>query len=707
MIMKRARKFALALGLCGAACVFLLSGHAFAFTSSRIIDDPVFDNLSMTAAQVDTFLNGFSGSCISTNNGFTAPDPTGYTPSQGYVYGGNVSAGTVIAHAAEAYGLNPKVLLSTLQKEEGLVRGDGPYGCGALAISAAVGYGCPDSGTLHDYSGVNLYTSHGTTVTSVTGTCVNSAQKVGFSQQLIHAAWLLKFGEERSEGNMSWAVIKSTTVDRAGLPWVSNWDNSDDPQSCYSGPMTQGTFQTCPSGPTVAYDGYVTIDGVSTHMDTGATASLYWYTPHFSGNQNFFTIYSNWFGSPIIPNYTWQVVGQYAYTDQTKTTSASTLNMLPGSKVYVGVVVKNTSDYTWTNSGLNPIDLGTDSPLDRSSLFCDIAWLGCNRPARMVESSVAPGANATFEFWMDAPNAPGTYREYFDPVAEGEAWFPANGFNFLMTVSPPIYSWQPVGQYAYTDQTKTTGMGTANLQPGDRVYVGFKVRNTGNVTWHQTGAGAIHVGTLAPTDRGSMFTDIAWLGPNRPAALQEASVAPGQIGTFEFWMDTPNRPGAYAEHFGLVAEGITWLPDQGLNFYMNLPTPVYSWQIMGQYAYTDQTKTTGAPTVGLTAGQRVYVGFTAKNTGNVTWHNTGLNPVNVGMTHPIDRLSAFFDGTWLGQNRPTHMIESSVAPGQIGTFEFWMKAPPQSGVYREYFDLVAEGAAWFPDPGMNFYMSVQ
>ena len=31
-------------------------------------------------------------------------------------------------------------------------------------------------------------------------------------------------------------------------------------------------------------------------MDTGATAALYWYTPHFNGNQNFYNIFTNWFG---------------------------------------------------------------------------------------------------------------------------------------------------------------------------------------------------------------------------------------------------------------------------------------------------------------------------------------------------------------------------------------------------------------------------
>lgn len=146
--------------------------------------------------------------------------------------------------------------------------------------------------------------------------------------------------------------------------------------------------------------------------------------------------------------------------------------------------------------------------------------------------------------------------------------------------------------------------------------------------------------------------------------------------------------------------------DTGFNFYTSVINTNYSWQLVGEYAYTDQTKTVGRSTVGLNPGDRVYVGFVAKNTGNVTWTNSGMFPVNVGMTHPLDRLSAFYDGSWLGQNRPARLKESSVAPGQTGTFEFWMDAPSQAGTYREYFSLLSEGAAWMNDPGMNFYMTV-
>src|SRR5579883_3127206 len=101
-------------------------GGASALTANynNVIDDAVFDNAnSMDANQIDTFLNSFPSSCISPNNGFTSPDPTGYNPSQGFLFGGNVSAGKVIYDASQAYGINPQVILATLQKEQSLVTG--------------------------------------------------------------------------------------------------------------------------------------------------------------------------------------------------------------------------------------------------------------------------------------------------------------------------------------------------------------------------------------------------------------------------------------------------------------------------------------------------------------------------------------------------------------------------------------------------------
>lgn len=279
----------LALVLSAAFVLSLLPGAtaSASFDKDLLIDDTIFSNKNaMSAAQINAFLNARSFSCISEENGFEAKEPVGYNPDDGFLYGDYVSAGEVIYAAAQAYDLNPRVLIATLQKEQSLASASSSYCLNGSEhkYAAAMGYGCPDSGSSYSYTGISLYRRNGTVHSKTGTTCVNSARKAGFSQQIIYAAWLLKFGQQRSQGNTDWAIIRG------------NWDNSDDLESCYSGPMTRGNHQVCPSGSTVFYDGYRTIDGVKTYMGTGATAALYWYTPHFHGNENFVEIYESWFG---------------------------------------------------------------------------------------------------------------------------------------------------------------------------------------------------------------------------------------------------------------------------------------------------------------------------------------------------------------------------------------------------------------------------
>lgn len=261
------------------------------FVANNLIDDSTFnDAYAVDAGQINTFLNTFPSSCISTNSGFEAKVPSGYSSAGGFTFGNFGSAGQVIATAAQAYGINPKVLLVTLEKEQSLVTGRNNFNgyCNngdEHKYAAAMGYGCPDSGGTYSYTGVSLYRRNGVERTSTGTTCVNSAAKAGFSQQIIRAAWLLKFDQQHAIGNYNWAIIKP------------GWDNSDDLNSCYSGPMTQGYYRrgTCDTQP-IFFDGYTTIDSTSVHMDTGATAALYHYTPHFNGNQNFVSLYESWFG---------------------------------------------------------------------------------------------------------------------------------------------------------------------------------------------------------------------------------------------------------------------------------------------------------------------------------------------------------------------------------------------------------------------------
>jgi hypothetical protein len=264
-----------------------------AFTKNFVMSDYVFDSSNtMTASQIDNLLNSYPGSCISTNNGFTSPDPTGYNPSQGFLFGSNVSAGTIIYHAAQAYDLNPQVILTTLQKEQSLVTGSA--GCHhndpnpnwpfASSPQAGKTFTCTIGGSSQTCTYACSYAGGCITIATgydCPGYCRASSE--GFSKQVIRATWSLKFGQQRSLGNTSWNVQKP------------GWDNSDDPLLGYSGPMTQGTLKRCGSCSAIYYDGYTTIDGESVHMDSGATAALYRYTPHFSGNQSFVNLFENTF----------------------------------------------------------------------------------------------------------------------------------------------------------------------------------------------------------------------------------------------------------------------------------------------------------------------------------------------------------------------------------------------------------------------------
>jgi len=272
----------------------------------------------------------------------------------------------------------------------------------------------------------------------------------------------------------------------------------------------------------------------------------------------------------------------------------------------------------------------------------------------------------------------------------------------------PNYSWTMTEQYAYTDQTKTVPANLTTLLPGQRVYVGFKAKNTGNTTWSNTGSNPTRVGMTRPYDRNSEFFDSSWLGQNRPTTLKESQVSSGEIGTFEYWMTAPSSPGVRLEYFSLLTEGVAWFNDPALNFYTKTVVPVYTWQLAGQYAFNDQTLTIPKSLVNLEPGERVYMGVQALNTGNTTWTRDGANPVHIGISNPYDRYSPYFDSTWIGQNRPGRLKEQSVSPGQIGTFEFWMTAPySKSGVILEYLNLVVEGRTWMNNIGLNFYTSVK
>ncbi len=702
----------LLLGTAGSATLFgANTAHAVSgsdWRAGRIIDDGLFyDNASMSLADIQNFLNARVPTCDTQGTqsaaDMGAPGMTHaqYAASRGWPgppyiclkdyyqvprsdvvvnnYSGSIPAGSwsaarIIKNAADTYGISPKALLVTLQKES-----PGPLLSDTWPLQSqyrnAMGYGCPD-----------------------TAPCDPAYE--GFYNQITNAARQFKLYKDNP----------------ASYRYKPNQNNS-----IYYNPNTG-----C---------------GASTvYVNTFATAGLYNYTPYQPnqaalnnlygtgdgcsayGNRNFWRIWNDWFGSPIAPDFGAEPVWQQVYTDSTKSSALGwDANLIAGQSAYAVVVMKNIGNQTWTKSGafgVSDTRLATYGAWGRTSAFCDGNWtINCTRPAVLKEASVATGGYGTFEFPIQAPKQTGAYKEAFSPIVDGRTVFSRGSMTFNLNVYPAEFKAQPVWQQIYTDSTKSSALGwDANLIAGQSAYAVVVMKNTGNVTWTKSGSFGntdTRLATYGPWGRTSGFCNDNWIiNCTRPSGLKETSVAPGQYGTFEFPIQAPNQPGKYMESFAPIVDGRTVFSNGGIVFNINVTPAVFSAQPVWQQIYTDATKSTALGwNATLTANQPAYAVIALKNTGNVTWTKSGafaVTDTRLATYGPWGRQSIFCSNNWLiNCTRPAALNETSVAPGQTGTFEFPLRAPSQTGSYSEAFAPVIDGRTVFSSGAMGLNLTVQ
>ncbi len=353
--------------------------HA-SYVASNLIDNVIYTNSrTMNQNDIQSFLSS-KGSYLAGYGSYSGRD------------GGNVPAAQIIAEAASDYGINPQVILATMQKEESLITDPAPS---ASQLNFAMGYGCPDSG---------------------------SCSHPGFYTQVDYATWQLRYNYEAINGR-AWGGHAASEYPCKNADTISGF---------YSTGLYPGN--------TVNFAGAGGHPGATIVIANAATASLYCYTPHvgpysatgYSGSYNFVINFEAWWGSTQtnIP-FAWSYEGQWAYSDAARTQPfTATPTVAPSGKIYMRVKARNMGNQTWSQSFMH---LGASHPMDRSSIFADSGWLSASRPAQLVESSVLPGEVGTFEFAMQAPSAAGTYNEYFNPVAEGHTWL--NDLGLLFTVN--------------------------------------------------------------------------------------------------------------------------------------------------------------------------------------------------------------------------------------------------------------------------------
>lgn len=140
------------------------SADPWSFDPGLIISDSQFyDANAMTEAEIQTFLENKIGPCrttrcldifrfsIPTYPAFTSTT-TGNLVCRQVEGGTNLLASTVIFRVQQACGISARVILVTLDKEQGLITGRQSTAPSDYALNFAMGWGCPDSTGCTDAS---------------------------------------------------------------------------------------------------------------------------------------------------------------------------------------------------------------------------------------------------------------------------------------------------------------------------------------------------------------------------------------------------------------------------------------------------------------------------------------------------------------------------------------------------------------------------
>jgi len=125
-----------------------------------------------------------------------------------------------------------------------------------------------------------------------------------------------------------------------------------------------------------------------------------------------------------------------------------------------------------------------------------------------------------------------------------------------------------------------------------------------------------------------------------------------------------------------------------------------SWFIQRDF-YAELVSQSAYPT--LNRGDSASLTVSFKNTGTQTWNKTGTNMVKLALDRYWAGHTAWQGSGWISENRIAYLNETSVVPGNNGSFTFNIHCPSDMsfGEHRFYVRLVVDGVEWFDNPNTN------
>jgi uncharacterized protein YkwD len=144
-----------------------------------------------------------------------------------------------------------------------------------------------------------------------------------------------------------------------------------------------------------------------------------------------------------------------------------------------------------------------------------------------------------------------------------------------------------------------------------------------------------------------------------------------------------------------------WVMDLG--GIVDAATPVPSFDLGYHAAWAGQS-----PDLTLAPGQTATMVVALRNNGYRGWYrgNPGQQ-ANLGTADPLDAQRWDLDDEWPSASRIATTTTAYVGPGQVGWFQFQVRAPSSVGSYVLRVRGVIDGATWLEDPGIYWTITVR
>ncbi|MCH7492597.1 N-acetylmuramoyl-L-alanine amidase [Patescibacteria group bacterium] len=198
---------------------------------------------------------------------------------------------------------------------------------------------------------------------------------------------------------------------------------------------------------------------------------------------------------------------------------------------------------------------------------------------------------------------------------------------------------------------------------GDTQTVTVRYKNVGRETWTQ---GEVKLGIYDLGDKISQYYDTSWPDVFGQINFAEDTVATNEFATFQFTFRSPGGPGKYLNIYRLTGiEDMIQHDDRSIT------------RVDSKYQATLAGHNIPPALLNL---WRPVITVKFKNTGLAIWdQHVTLEAFDLG-----NSVSRFRDKSWLGDYTTTRLNESSVKPGEYGTFTFRV-LPPEPGLYFNNF----------------------